>query len=101
MANIFFSGEKLGKQDAINSLTLKISEYFGGRYEVRGASDDGGQLLEVQVEVFEPSDKLLEQHPDFPIDDVVPKWSGWRVVVLKVPISYIDSVTLAGTTSDY
>ena len=38
MANIFFSGDKLEKQDAINSLTLKISEYFGGRYEVRGVA---------------------------------------------------------------
>ena len=100
MANIFFSGEKLEKQDAINSLTLKISEYFSGRSEVRGVSDDGGQLLEVQVEVSEPSNKLLEQHSDFPIDEVVPKWKGWRVVLLKVPISYIDNVTLAGISSD-
>ena len=50
MANIFFNGEKAPKQEAINSLTLKISEYYGGRYEVRGASDDGGNHLEVQVE---------------------------------------------------
>ena len=101
MANIFFSGNKQGKQDAINSLTLKISEYFGGRYEVRAVSDDGGQLLEIQIEVSEPSANLSEQLPDFPVDEVVPIWNGWRVVLLKVPPTYIDSITLGTTGDDY
>jgi hypothetical protein len=101
VANIFFSGNKQGKQDAINSLTLKISEYFGGRYEVRAVSDDGGQLLEIQIEVSEPSTNLSEQLPDFPVDEVVPIWNGWRVVLLKVPPTYIDSVTLSAAGDDY
>lgn len=101
MANIFFSGNKQSKQDAINSLTLKISEYFGGRYEVRAVSDDGGQLLEIQVEVPKPSVNLTEQLPDFPVDEAVPKWNGWRVVLLKVPPTYIDSITLSTTGDDY
>lgn len=94
MSKILSFGEKLEKQMAINSLTIKVSEYFSGRYEVKGVSDDGGQLLEIQVEASEPSEKLLEQHPDFPIDEVVPVWGGWRVVILKVPIGYIDSVSV-------
>ena len=98
MANIFFAGKKQNKQDAINSLTLKISEYFGGRFEVRGVSDDGGNLLEVQVEVDSPS---LSVDSDFPIDEVVPKWNGWRVVVLKVPHGYIDYITLGVDLDDY
>jgi|TARA_R110000824_G_scaffold6070_6_gene27940 hypothetical protein len=101
VANIFFSGNKQGKQDAINSLTLKISEYFGGRSEVRAVSDDGGQLLEIQIEVSEPSANLSEQLPDFPVDEVVPIWNGWRVVLLKVPPTYIDSITLGTTGDDY
>ena len=101
MANIYFSGDKQGKQEAINSLTLKISEYFGGRSEVRTVSDDGGQLLEIQIEVSEPSANLSEQLPDFPIDEVVPQWNGWRVVLLKVPPTYIDSITLSTTGDDY
>ena len=101
MANIFFSGNKQSKQDAINSLTLKISEYFGGRSEVRAVSDDGGQLLEIQIEVSEPSANLSEQLPDFPVDEVVPIWNGWRVVLLKVPPTYIDSITLGTTGDDY
>ena len=101
MANIFFADEKLPKQIALNSLTLKIEEYFGGRFETRAVSDDGGSLLEIQVEVPDPSQGLMEQVPDFPLDEVVPKWSGWRVVVLKVPPTYIDLVTNASEPDDY
>ena len=101
MANMYFSGDKQGKQAAINSLTLKVSEYFGGRYEVQVVSDGGGQLLEIQIEVSKPFADLSDQLPDFPVDEVVPKWNGWRVVLLKVPHSYIDSITLSSAGDDY
>jgi len=101
MANIFFAGKKQDKQGAINSLTLKVSDYFSGRFEVIAVSDDGGNLLEIQVEVDEPSKTLEGQYDDFPLDEVVPKWNGWRVVVLKVPIGYIDSITLGVDPDDY
>jgi hypothetical protein len=93
MANLFFRGEQAPKQEAINALVLKISEYFAGRYEVRSASDDGGAHLEVQVEVSTPNDRLSDQAPEFPFAEIVPKWMGWRVVVAKVPIGYIDAIT--------
>ena len=93
MANLFFRGEQAPKQEAINALVLKISEHFGGRYEVRWAADDGGSHLEVQVEVPVPSDSLADQAPEFPFLEVIPKWMGWRVVVAKVPTGYIDAIT--------
>ena len=95
MANIFFNGDKLSKQEAINSLTLEISNYFGGRYEVKTGSDDGGSVLEVFVEVPTPSRPIAEQCPDFPLFDVIPKWGGWRCQVVKVPHGYIDAIILA------
>jgi hypothetical protein len=101
MANIFFNGDKLSKQEAINSLTLEISNYFGGRYEVKTASDDGGSVLEVFVEVPTPSISILEQCPDFPLFEVIPKWGGWRCQVIKVPPGYIDAIMLAPEADDY
>jgi len=101
MANIFFAGDKQSKQEAINSLTLKISDYFGGRYEVMPFSDDGGALLEVHVEVDDPSNSIASQYGDFPIDEIMPKWNGWRVVILKVPPGYIDAITLGVDTDGY
>jgi len=101
MANIFFSGEKMSKQEAINTLTLEISNYYGGRYEVKTGSDDGGSVLEVFVEVPTPSLAVLEQCPDFPLFEVVPKSGGWRCQVVKVPPGYIDAILLAPEVDDY
>ena len=89
----FTLGEKAPKQEAINELVLRISNYYGGRYEVIHTHDDGGSLLEVQVEVPVVNDNLLEQVPDFPFFDMWPKWMGWRVVICKVPPGYIDAIT--------
>jgi hypothetical protein len=96
----FFKGEKESKQSAINELLLMISNYYDGRYEVVGCSDDGGSMLEVQVEVPEVSNRLEEQAPTFPFFDIWPKWMGWRVVIVKVPLGYIDAITLAAD-ADY
>lgn len=100
MANIFFNGEKMSKQDAINSLTLEVSNYYGGRYEVKTSSDDGGSVLEIFVEVPTPSVPILEQCPDFPLIEVIPKWGGWRCQIVKVPPGYIDAILLAADPDD-
>ena len=93
MANLFFGGDKAPKQEAINALLLMIANYHDGRYEVFAASDDGGSLLEVQVEVPEVSKELFEQWPLFPFFEMWPKWMGWRVVICKVPPGYIHAIT--------
>ena len=97
----FTLGEKAPKQEAINELTLMISNYYGGRYEVIAAADDGGTLLEVQIEVPQVSLDLESQAPEFPFFDIWPKWMGWRVVVCKVPPGYIDAITNRADPDDY
>ena len=97
----FFKGDKAPKQTAINELQLMISNYYGDRYEVIACSDDGGNMLEVQVEVPEVSKTIEEQAPRFPFFDIWPKWMGWRVVIVKVPPGYIDTITNGVTLDDY
>ena len=97
----FALGEKAPKQTAINELVVMISNYYGGRYEVIAVADDGGTLLEVQVEVPDTSSDLDSQAPDFPFFDIWPKWMGWRVVVCKVPPGYIDAITNGVALDDY
>lgn len=96
----FTQGDKTPKQEAINELVLMISNYYGGRYEVLASMDDGGSLLEVQVEVPQVSEALDAQAPDFPFFDIWPKWMGWRVIVCKVPPGYIDAITNRSAWSD-
>ena len=97
----FSIGDKAPKQRAINELVVMISNYYGGRYEVIAVADDGGTLLEVQLEVPEVSQSLDSQAPDFPFFDIWPKWMGWRVVVCKVPPEYIDAITNRQDADDY
>jgi hypothetical protein len=49
------------------------------------------------VEVLDPSQAILPQKPDFPLFEILPKWRGWRAVVIKVPIGYIAAVVKSVT----
>ena len=95
MANIFFTGEKSTKEAAIESATKFVNDYCDCVVDTRVVSDDGGHILQVMVEVCDPSKSILEQKPDFPLFEIIPKWQGWRAVVIKVPIGYIDAVVNA------
>ncbi len=89
----FSLGEKAPKQEAINTLILKVSEYFDGRFDAFFTHDDGGAILELMVEVPEPSQPFENQVTQFPpLFDFIPKWAGWRTVLMKVPPGYIDSI---------
>lgn len=96
MANIFFIGEKATKQDAIESVTELVKNYCDCVVDAKIVNDDGGHILQVMVEVLEPSKPVLEQKEDFPLFEIIPKWKGWRAVVIKVPIGYINTVVKSG-----
>ena len=92
MANIFFTGEKETKEEAISSVMKLVKNYCDCVHDAKVVSDDGGHILQVMVEVLDPSLALLPQKPDFPLFEIIPKWQGWRAVVIKVPIGYIDTI---------
>lgn len=92
MANIFFTGEKASKQDAIDSVTEFVKNYCECVMDAKIVSDDGGHILQVMVEVYDPSKPVLDQKEDFPLLEIIPKWKGWRAVVIKVPIGYIHTI---------
>ena len=92
MANIFFAGEKATKEEAIASVKKLVDDYCDCVHDAKVVSDDGGHILQVMVEVLDPSKAILPQKPDFPLLEIIPKWQGWRAVVIKVPIGYIGTV---------
>jgi hypothetical protein len=95
MANIFFTGEKDTKEQAVKSVTEMIKSYCDCVYTARVVSDDGGHILEVMLEVGDVAKSVQDQKPDFPINDIIPKWHGWRAVILKVPVGYIGTIVNA------
>ena len=96
MANIFFNGDRASKKDAIDSVTKFVEDYCSCIFDAKVVSDDGGQILQVMVEVDEPSTPIIKQLPDFPLDEIIPKWQGWRAVVIKVPPTYIKYIVHGG-----
>ena len=60
MANIFFNGEKDSKKDAIASVIEHIENYCSATIGAKVISDDGGKILQIAVEVADPSIPLLE-----------------------------------------
>lgn len=92
-------GEKASKKEATESLTELIGSIYNGVYHVRTTSDDGGHILELVVEVEEPSDQLPPHLAKLLY--VGPKWRGWRFVTLKVPPGYIGTIMLADKRDDY
>jgi len=59
------------------------------KFHVKTAMDDGGSVLEVQIEVQNPSESLYDQEPNVPKFDEV--WMGWRLIITKIPIGYIKN----------
>ena len=78
-----------------------VIEATAGLCERYKCPDDGGSVLEVYIEVDTPSLSLIEQIPDFPLFEIVPKWGGWRCQILKVPPGYIDAILLSTDKNDY
>ena len=98
MASRHFSGEKAPKPEAEKQLRLHAAGIYDGRFTVRFESDDGGNVINLYIEVEEPrkpldpflSQALLES-----------KWMGWRYVVTKCPIGYIDAILERTRNDDY
>ena len=88
MANIHFGGKKESRSDVLKTIERFVNERCPTIvYHARFTSDDGGQILEVNVEVNDPSDTMDVEHP---ILELRGKYMGWRSVIVKVPIGYVS-----------
>jgi len=86
----FALGEKADKKEAEKKLRMHTAAVFDGRFTVRFESDDGGTHIAVVLEVEDPS-KSLEPFLSDALDGGK-KWMGWRYLIVKVPIGYIDAI---------
>lgn len=95
MANLFFQKEKASKEKALKEINKFVDKKCPEiTYLVRFTSDDGGHLLELNLEVSDPNELIDRTHP---ILCVRPLWMGWRSVIMKVPVGYIDGVLVRDT----
>ena len=88
MASLHFAKEKAEKSLAIKCLEDSIANWLERyKFHVKASTDDGGPVLEVLIEVEDPSSPLREQEKNVPKFEEV--WMGWRLIITKIPIGYI------------
>ena len=98
MSSRHFGVEKAPKEEARKALMAHAAGVYDGRYTVRFESDDGGAVINLYLEVEEPSQ---------PLDKFVSealytsKWMGWRYIITKCPMGYIDAILEAPERDDY
>ena len=98
MGSRHFSGEKLSKEETIKDVRKYVVDIYDGRFCVKFDNDDGGTVLNVYLEVESPSLPLGAFLQDAFKHS---KWHGWRYVVTKVPLGYIDAILEAPERDDY
>tara|TARA_R100000315_G_scaffold61547_1_gene40308 strand:+ start:436 stop:729 length:294 start_codon:yes stop_codon:yes gene_type:complete len=92
MADRYFSESEKQPKDVARKA---LKEYAEGlsclRYQraVRFESDDGGGHLVLYIEVENPAIQM-----DAEVKDALGgvKWMGWRYMVAKVPVGYIEAI---------
>ena len=90
MANIFFAGEKASRQEAERSLRQHVAAVCDLRFTVKFESDDGGNHIVLYIEVEDPASVLDPGTRDAVCGPA--KWEGWRYMVMKCPIGYIEAI---------
>jgi len=83
--------EKASQYEAKNALGALV-ENFIDIYEIKFTTDTGGSMMELHIEMDDTKQLLKEQYPLFPVGDIVPKWMGWRLCIIKVPAGTLDTV---------
>ena len=96
MANIYWAGDKAPKEEATKALMKELVECTNNRFYARHESDGTGAHLCAIIEVTSTQDRSKFKWKK----KLPPKFMGWRLVVVFVPIGYIDSILLAKET-DY
>ena len=88
MRDIYSSKDRAEKELAIQCMEESIANWIERyKFHVRTTSDDGGALLEVLIEVVDPSEPLYAQEKNLPQFQNI--WMGWRLIITKIPIGYI------------
>ena len=94
MANKFWAGEKAKFEDAKRDLARTIVDIYDGHFDIRMESDDGGSHMTLYVEVEDPSEALTHEGL-YKFLYAHAKWQGWRFIMIKCPIGYIDAIIRA------
>ncbi len=85
MASLAFSGKKAPQDEARKALMLILADNWPNAFTADFHSDGGGHILRAIVECENTDEHLGKEFKD----KLPPKFMGWRLVILKVPVGHI------------
>ena len=88
MAHIYWTGPKAPEEEIKKTLMKELPDYTDSAFFVRKESDDTTTHMSVYVEKENPGENM-----NFPWKkELPPKFMGWRIIIIFVPIGYIKNI---------
>ena len=88
MAHIYWTGDKAPEEEVKKALMVELVECTDSAFTVRKESDGSGTHISIYVEKEEPN-----VNNDFVWNrELPPKFMGWRLLRIFVPIGYIKAI---------
>ena len=89
MANIYWTGDKAPEEEVKEALMKELVDMTDSAFTVRKESDDTSTHMSVYVEKEDPNtnNNFIWNKEQLP-----PKYMGWRILIIFVPIGYIKAI---------
>ena len=90
MANIYWTGGKAPEEEVRKALMKELVDYTDNAFTVRKGSDDTSAHMSVYIEKEDPNinnDFEWKKEEQLP-----PKYMGWRILIIFVPVGYIKVI---------
>ena len=89
MAHIYWTGDKAPEKEVKKALMKEFVDLTDSAFTVRKESDDTSTHMSVYVEKKEPNTNNDFQWKK---EQLPPKYMGWRVLIIFIPIGYIKAI---------
>ena len=88
MANIYWTGDKAPEEEVKKALMIELVDCTDNAFTVRKESDDTSTHMSIYIEKENPN-----INNDFVWNrKLPPKFMGWRILTIFVPIGYIRCI---------
>lgn len=88
MASIYWTGDRVSEKEVKEALMAELVECTDGAFTVRKESDGSGTHISIYIEKIDSNttnDFLWNK-------ELPPKFMGWRLLRIFVPIGYIKAI---------
>ena len=98
MAHIYWTGDKAPEKEVKEALMKDLVDLTDSAFTVRKESDDTSTHMSVYIEKKDPN---VNNDFEWKKEQLPPKYMGWRILIIFVPIGYIGCIMETSTKEWY